>query len=207
MALTVEHFGVHELSSGVRLLVQDHGAEHALDLDVKLEVEVEMEGRRKRSPHRINLNDWIDVELPDDPVVKLFHPTPTDDRGIYYLTDSEENLRLVQALRRLSSPTSYAKRVLLSEAPVDYAKLTLTNIQPTVAVGFHPGVFRSLKHLQAMAPLLRNPVLVLLPEWMAKAQPTFLQPSVRVDELPLHSMEKIGAGLLRKHLRHEDGDV
>lgn len=203
MSLMVEHFGVHELSSGVRLLVQDHGAEHALDLDVKLEVELESEGRRRRSPHRINLRDWVDVELPNDPVVRMFYPVPSGDRGIYYLSDCEENLRLVQALRRLSTPTSYAKRVLLSEAPVDYAKLALTNIQPTVAIGFHPGVFRSLNHLQAMAPILRNPVLALLPEWMAKAQPTFLQSSVRVDELPLHLMEKVGAGILRRYLRHE----
>lgn len=200
MLKTVDYYGVHELNSGVRFLVQPQGATHALDMSIPLDVKVRTP---LKCPHGIDLRRTVEAELPDDPLVKLFLPIPKPDgRPITYLTDSRQNIELVRQLLRLSSPTA-AGVVRPLWAKTRETELNSTNLMPYVASGYSFSVNRVLQQLEAAAPWSRRPLVVLMPEWFAVTKQGYQVPTIVPESVASLPLEQVGAWYLRQYLRHE----
>ena len=200
MKITVGHYGVHELPSKIRFLVQKNGVQTGLDVD--LPVSVKVDNYHARCPHAINLAMGVDGDLPEHPLVQRFLPLPRKDPSAMYLADTPQNLELARTLLRLSSVTAGGSPMLLWANPRKLDPFS-TNIQPLVASGYTLGNHKTLTQLTTTVGIAPRPLLVLLPEWYAAAQSGFLHPGTLLKDLQGLPLEALGAGILRRYLRHE----
>lgn len=195
------HYGVHELDSGVRYLAQ--GRQILTALDVEIDIDVGKPGFLP-CPHRINLSNRLGAPLPKDPLIDMFLPKPTDQRGMVYLSDTRSNQELVRQLHRLSSPTVAARWTTLTEVMPKQSRFTRTNIQPVIVAGYNPKSPQRLDAIISSSMSLMNMVVALLPSWLAKTMAGYIEPKISAGDLSHLPLEQIGAHHLYRYLRYEN---
>lgn len=194
----LDHYGVHELDSGVRFLAQ--GREILTAFEAELDI-ARVVPTYVKCPHNIRLTERSDAVLPDDPLAQMFLPIPTEDRETYYLSETVENRRLLIQLRRLYSGNNWSRWVNLNGRPPQLSSLTRSNLVPIIATGLQTRGVTSLSTLISMAPTLLNRVFIMAPRWLARSHSTYIEPTITADDVKDLPLEAIGAEHLYQHLR------
>lgn len=193
MKVTVPSYGLHWISGGIGLLVQEDGVSDVTGIDMGLEVSFS-ERLRLPCPHRINLEERSSQPLVDHPLTLISLPVPNEPIGASYVADTPANRNVVQNLLRLSGAHNRSSFFpIWSKSRKEVVKLlSITNISPLVFYGYSHMHYHHLDYIHDALTNHQRQVIVLGDRWNLPGVPDE-HLGLDLEGLPL---EKIGANHL-----------
>lgn len=206
--MTFQSYGLHWIEGDIALLVQQTKIDHITGADLELDFKVHFPHKRLICPHRIDLSDRVEMDLPDHPLVRAFRPLPRAiDDPIIVIDDNQHNKLLVSQLSRLASPSEVIsiQPIWLFNPSLMSSQLMLTNIQPLVVFGHNISMQDRYYRTADAAFHLPRRLVMMAPKWVSYRLPNALW--IDTDDLSLEEvrslpLEQIGAQILydRMHL-------
>ena len=187
MKVTVPSYGLHWISGGIGLLVQEIGTSDITGVDLHLEVAVDQK-LLPPCPHAIDLEARLNEPLPDHLLIATSLPVPKEIKSPVYVHDTIENRTKVKSLMRLSSSDQAFPFWSLTEKQI-HKQLALTNLTPLLMYDYRKQWQSRLDSLQEMVLMYQRPVIVMGDRWVLPGVPKE-KLDFEISHLPL---EKIGA--------------
>ncbi|MES0134558.1 hypothetical protein NKJ88_06280 [Mesorhizobium sp. M0016] len=203
--IQVAHYGLHWIEGDIALLIQQDRVDHILGVQMDFDVKVIPPRRHAFTcPHDISLGSTADGDLPDDPLVNAFLPTPKElGEKAMFVEDTVENKKLVHQLLRLSTPTASAALAPLwmYRSEVFSTLLNLTNLQPLVVFGYRNELQMALSKLLEAAMFSPRRLIFMGPQWtVLRQEAERIKTSAQIEDVAHLPLEQIGAARLRQRM-------
>jgi len=201
MNLIVDHYGLHWMEGDIALLVQDTGIDHVLGIPMEFPVTLNTP-RKFFCPHKINIEDVVEPDLPDDELVRAMMPVPkAQGTPALFVEDNEANFGYVKTLQRLSSSTHQIPLWYTNDKLAQ--RVGLTNLAPLVVFGYNEYSQQALsKLIQTAFHSIRQ--LIYIGPKTAILRPEMKRLDVKPVDLSALPLEQMGAWKLRQRMLGND---